>query len=95
MTLIRKQHGKNFKAKIALEAVKGEKTLSQIGKEHSVHPLQVSKWKKELLDHAGDIFVDHRLKSEQISQEKLIEELYAKIGRLEVENDFLKKKSGM
>ena len=81
------------KAKVALEAFKGENPLSAIAKRNSVHPIQVGKWRKKLIAEAYKVFDD----SSGISQTKYDEEvrmLYEEIGRLKVENDFLKKKSG-
>ncbi len=95
MPSIKKKHGTAFKAKVALEAIKGMKTLSQIAREYSIHPLQVSKWKKKLLDNAKDLFEDGRIAKTQPESEQLIKELYEQIGMLKVENDFLKKKSGI
>lgn len=79
-----------FKKKVALEALREEKTLSQIASQYGVHPMQVSKWKKELIDKAESVFEDKRSrqKKEDISRG----ELERKIGQLTVELDFLKKR---
>jgi len=81
-----------FKKKVALEALKEEKTLGQLASQYGVHPIQVSKWKKELIDRADSVFEDKRSrrKKEPISRE----DLERKIGQLTVELDFLKKISG-
>lgn len=88
---MRKKFESGLKAKIALEAFKGEKTLAQISSEYGVHVNQISKWKKELLKNAGAIFGIKNDKSDNGKQE-LVEKLYRNIGELKVENDWLKKK---
>jgi transposase-like protein len=90
----RKNYTARFKAKVALEAVKGAKTLSELASKYEVHPNQIRKWKQQLLDQVSDIFVDKR-RRKQDDDEKLREELYQQIGKLKVENDWLKKKSGL
>ena len=82
------------KAKIALEAIKGTKTINEIAQEHGVHPNQVSQWKKELLENAGSLFEGKR-GPKPINTESASERLYAKIGQLNMELDWLKKKSGI
>jgi transposase-like protein len=89
-----KNHSARFKAKVALEAVKGAKTLSELASKYEVHPNQIRQWKKQLLDQISDIFVDKR-KRKSNDDEKLKEQLYQQIGKLKVENDWLKKKSGL
>ncbi len=80
-----------LKAKVALEAIKGEKTLTQISSDYGVHPNLVSKWKQELLRGAAEIFSKHGGKQSN-GQEEQVEKLYKSIGELKVENDWLKKK---
>lgn len=79
-----------FKKKIALEALKEDKTMSQLASQYAVHPLQVGKWKKELIDGAESLFEGKkgRRKEDPIDRE----ELEKKVGQLTMENDFLKKK---
>ena len=89
--MIRRKFDARFKAKVALEAIKGEKTLSQLSSDYGVHPNQISKWKKELLKGVSDIFNKNNVKQESNQKEK-IENLYQSIGELKVENDWLKKK---
>jgi transposase-like protein len=89
-----KNYSARFKAKVALEAVKGAKTLSELASKYEVHPNQIRQWKKQLLDQISDIFVDRR-KRKSNGDEKLKEQLYQQIGKLKVENDWLKKKSGL
>ena len=80
----RRNHGAVFKAKVALEALKGEQTLVELSARCQVHPNQIGEWKKELIDRASEIF-----DREKKSPEPDIKELHAKIGRLAMENDFL------
>lgn len=90
----RKKHSAEFKAKVALEALKGDKTINEIAGEHQVHPNQVSNWKKEAQTGLVECFSAKRgRKSKQ--QEADQEALYSQIGRLKVELDWLKKKSGL
>lgn len=89
--MIRRKFDARFKAKVALEAIKGEKTLSQLSSDYGVHPNQISKWKKELLKGMSEIFNKNNVKQENNQKEK-IENLYQSIGELKVENDWLKKK---
>jgi transposase len=85
----RRKHSPDFKKKIALEAIREQKTINQIAKEFQVHPVQVSEWKKQLLEGCGSVFTGD---SRQESREDEIAALERKIGRLCIENDFLKKK---
>lgn len=87
----RRKHSPDFKKKVALEAIREQKTISQIAKEFQVHPVQVSEWKKQLLDGCRGVFEGN---SRQESREDEIAALERKIGRLCIENDFLKKKLG-
>ena len=89
---IRKGYEGAFKAKVALEALKGEKTLAQLSSEFGVHPNQITQWRKQLLDELPDIFSRKRKKMES-DTESLQAELYRQIGQLKVELDWLKKKS--
>jgi len=91
---IRKRHSGAFKAKVALEAVKAEKTISEISSEYGVHPNQVRRWRKQLLEELPSIFTD-RKKKEALDRNELEAELYRQIGQLKVELDWLKKKSEM
>jgi transposase-like protein len=88
----RKRHDPQFKARVALEALKGIKTVQQIAKEFDVHPVQVSEWKKKLNTLAGSVFESRREKPpEDFSAERT--ELHSKIGELTVSLDFMVKKS--
>lgn len=89
---MRKSFTKEFKAKVALEAIKNEKTIAELANEYEVHPNQISLWKKQLLESASDLFERPNKKNkEQRNSEKKTEELFKHIGELKVENDFLKK----
>lgn len=92
MVTMRKRYDATFRAKVALEAVKGEKTLAELSSEFGVHPNQISKWRRQLLEMLPELFTDRR-KKKDIDQEELISELYRQIGQLKVELDWLKKKS--
>jgi transposase-like protein len=83
-----------LKAKIAVEALKGQRTVQEIASSYSVHPNQVTNWRKQLLDFSAEAFSTGRLRSDQLD-EQLKTELYAEIGRLKVELDWLQKKSGL
>jgi transposase len=86
--------GNKVKAAAALEAAKGVKTLSEIAKEYRVHPIQVGKWRAKLLENAYQVFEDGGVVNGQ-THEREVNELYEQIGRLKVERDFLKNKSGI
>jgi transposase len=88
----RKRHDPEFKARVALEALKGIKTVQQIAKEYDVHPVQVSDWKKKLSAQAGSVFETGKgQEAEDFSAERT--ELHSKIGELTVMLDFAVKKS--
>jgi transposase-like protein len=91
---IHKNHNGAFKAKVALEAVKGEKTLAQLSSEFEVHANQIGQWRKQMLTELPSLFAHRRRKHER-DQEQLVSELYRQIGQLKVELDWLKKKSQM
>lgn len=90
----RKQYDSQFKVMVALEALKNEKTIAQIASDYGVHPNQVGKWKKQLLEALPQVFTNRQSGTEK-ANEKLIDELYRQIGQLKVELDWLKKKSGL
>ncbi len=92
MSDVRKNHSPSFKAKVAVEAIKKEKTMAQLSGEFGVHANQISRWKSRLLNELPGIFSNRRSKSEKDS-EQLTDELYRQIGQLKVELDRLKKKS--
>ncbi len=85
----RKQYSPSFKAKVALEALKDKDTLAELSKKFEVHPTQIGKWKQEFLSRAASLF---EKPTEAESGEQInADQLYAKIGRLELENEFLEK----
>jgi putative transposase len=86
----RQQYEAAFKAKVALEAVKGEKTVAQIASEFGVHPNQVRKWKDQLLSILPEVFLDRRKEWEE-DWDGLEAELFRQIDQMRVENEWLKK----
>ena len=83
-----------LKAKIAVEAIKGQRTVQEIASSYGVHPNQVTNWKKQLLDFSAEAFSTGRVRSD-VADEQLRTDLYAEIGKLKVELDWLQKKSGL
>lgn len=90
----RRQFSPDWKAKIALEAIKGQRTIQEIASQYEVHPNLVTHWKRELLERAAEIFSSGKTQ-ETKADEELKAELYQQIGKLQVEVDWLKKKSGL
>ena len=89
----RKRHSAEFKAKVALEAIKELKTRNQLATEFDVHPVQISNWKKELLQNVSSIFSNKQARTEAEHEDEK-SRLYEQIGRLQMELDWLKKKTG-
>jgi len=89
---MRKSYDAKFRAKVALEAVKGERTMAELSSKFGIHPNQVGKWRKQLLESLPDLFTNRRKKKEK-DHEELVSELFRQIGQLKVELDWLKKKS--
>jgi transposase len=89
---MRKRYEKTFKAKVAIEALRGEKTLQEIATAYEVHPNMVALWKKQLLESAETVFEKAGKDKDAESAERAKDELYKQVGKLQVENEFLKKK---
>jgi len=94
MTTTRKQYSPKFKARVAIEAIRGEKTLSQLGSQFKVHPIQIAKWRKSALEQLPELFVDGRSRKRS-DDDGDKDALYEEIGRLKMELDWLKKKVGL
>jgi transposase-like protein len=90
----RRKFSGSFKAKVALAAVNGDRTLAELASESGVHPNQITKWKRQLLDGLPGIFSDGH-QEDLRQQQALTDRLYQQIGQLKVELDWLKKKSGL
>ena len=88
----RKQYSGQFKFKVALEAAKGTKTMSQLASETGVHPTQIGQWKRQLLEEGVEFF-SHNGNGKEQRDEKVEAELYEQIGRLKMELEWVKKKS--
>lgn len=87
----KRKHSPEFKARVALEAIKGERTLSEVARDFEIHPVMVGKWKKEMLENLPEIFANKRPnKNKDEEQEKA--QLHQKVGQLSMEVDFLEKK---
>ena len=84
----RRNHSATFKAKVALAAIKGDRTVAEIAQQYEVHPTQVVDWRRQLLDRAADVFGGAAVPSEPPVDLKA---LHAKIGQLALENDFLER----
>jgi len=87
----RKNHSPEFKARVALEALKGEQTVAELASQFGVHPTMIHSWKRALLEGASGVFERGGAKKPEIDEEQL-KELHAKIGELAVANDFLSRK---
>ncbi len=89
----RKLYPKEFKARVALEALKKVKTIAELSSEYEIHSNMIAKWKKQLYDNISDIFI--RKNNQEPDAGQQIENLYKEIGRIQVENSWLKKKLGL
>ncbi len=93
MKQIRRRLSAEFKAKVALAALKSDQTVSELGQRFGVHPNQIHKWRKALLDNAASVFQPGRSDREK-GNDAVVKELHAKVGELTVERDFLARGSG-
>ncbi len=83
----RRNHSSVFKAKVALAAIRGDKTLGELAEQFEVHPNQIQNWRRKLLDNVAELFERNARVSEE--SEHKVKELHAKIGQLTMERDFL------
>ena len=88
-----RNHSSEFKAKVAMEAIRGIKSMAELASQYEVHPSQISTWKKRLLEEASGIFSSRRRRTEEELEEDK-KKLYEQIGRLQMELSWLKKKTG-
>lgn len=92
MSRKRRNFSPSFKAKVALESVKGLRTISELAQKHKLHPTQINLWKKQLLDGAELVFEHGKVAGKGATDEPEVAELYEQIGRLKVQLEWLKKK---
>ena len=94
MSHSKKQYSPQFKAKVALEAIEGLKTIAELSNEHNIHPSVLNKWKRKLIDESVKLFeTDCRKSANTEDSQAQIDELYRQIGKLKVERDFLADRS--
>ena len=93
MKRTRQKHSAGFKAKVALAAIRGDRTIAELAVQFGVHPNQIHNWKKQLLDRAVSVF-EGGAPAEGAPNEAQVDVLYRQIGQLKVENDFLARKLG-
>jgi transposase-like protein len=93
---MKKHYTPEFKAQVVKEILREEKTMAQIAAEYGVHPVQLSQWKKTALDNLSMLFADDRKAAkQQKAQEQKMERLYAEVGKLTTQLEWIKKKSGL
>ena len=93
MSIKRRQHNPSFKAKVALEALRGEKTIAELASQYEIHPNQIMQWKKTLVEEATGLFENKSSKKPK-DEKALVDRLYRQIGQLKVEKDFLEDSLG-
>jgi transposase-like protein len=93
MSTHRKQYSAQFKFQVALEAAQGRHTLNELASRHGVHPNQIGQWKRQLLEHGPQVFNGPPLARQQQAQQARETQLFEQIGRLQMELEWLKKKS--
>lgn len=91
---VRKQHTAAFKSQVAIAAIRGDRTMSELSSEYGIHPTAINRWKKQVLEALPQIMSGKKASSEH-DHEELVGKLYQEIGQLKVELDWLKKKSGV
>jgi transposase-like protein len=92
----KKRHTNEYKAKVVLAALREDRTISELASEYKVHPITIGLWKKAVIRNLSSLFSDRCVSNGEAQEQKaLIEKLYSKIGEVEVENDWLKKKLGL
>ena len=89
----RRTHNPEFKARVAMEAISGRKTIQEIAADHAIHPIQVSQWKRQLLDGASELFTRGKKTKNKEEEQAKEAELFQQIGRLQMELEWIKKKS--
>ena len=89
----RKRYSAEFKAKVALEAIKGEQTISELGRRYGLHPNMITNWKRQAIDNMAETFSSKADRNNKLDEAQL-KDLHAKIGQLTIERDFLAKASG-
>lgn len=93
MSKSRKNHSASFKARVALEALRQEQTISELSSKYGLHPTQIHQWKRTFKENMSDIFTKgHSRNKEAEEKEALIDELYKQVGKQKVELDWIKKK---
>jgi transposase len=94
MANVRKKHGIDFKAKVALAAVREDSTVAELSSRYGVHASQIHAWKKTVLDGVGSLFAKGKSDDTATADDARLAKLYEKIGELTVERDFFRKRSG-
>jgi transposase len=87
----RKQHSAEFKARVVMDALGGQHTLAELSAKYEIHPIQIAKWKTAFVKEAGKVFVRGKDRESE-EKDRLIEDLYRKVGKAEMELEWLKKK---